>query len=76
MQNFTLEQLLQYLYGELNDHQKDEIETELLINWALNEKLQVLKEGRNRLDKLRLFSPRNQTIVSLLNYAENKAPVI
>ena len=76
MQNFTPELLLQYLYGEMNEEQKNEIETELVINWALNEKLQVLKEGRRRLNAIKLLSPRRQTVVSILHYAESTAQVI
>ena len=76
MQNFTTEQLLEYLYGEMTEAQEKQIEVELVLNWALNEKIQVLKEGRNRLNKIKLSSPRKQTVVSLLHYAENTASVI
>ena len=76
MQNFTPEHLLQYLYGEMSESQKAEIENELIINWALNEKLQVLDASCRRLNKIKLLSPRSQTIASILHYAASKAQIV
>ncbi len=76
MQNFTTESLLQYLYGELDETQANEIETELLINWALHEKFQVLKECQRRLDRASLVSPRQEAVASILRYARKPVPVV
>lgn len=76
MQNFTTEHLLQYLYGEMSENQKNEIKNELMINWALNEKLKVFTEGSRRLNRIKLLSPRRQTIASILQYASNTNHVV
>ena len=69
MPNFTTEDLLLYLYSEMNMKQKSELEKELQSNWALQEKYQVMKEAKNRIEKIKQFSPRPQTIDAILQHA-------
>ncbi len=45
MPNFTTDDLLLYLYGELDTKQVILIENALQTDWALQQKLQVLKEN-------------------------------
>ena len=47
-----------------------------LINWALHEKFQVLKECQRRLDRASLVSPRQEAVASILRYARKPVPVV
>ena len=69
MHNFTLEDLLRYLYNETSPSQTAEIKAALDTDWALREKFEVLTSARKRLEVLNL-SPRQQTIDAILSYAE------
>ncbi|MGI8950677.1 MAG: hypothetical protein ACR2FN_03725 [Chitinophagaceae bacterium] len=71
MQNFTTEDLLLYLYNEMKELEKAALENELQNNWSLKEKFQVLKEAKNRLQKLQLHSPLKRSIDSILQYANH-----
>lgn len=73
MPNFTTEDLLLFMYNEMSEQNKADLEKELQSNWALREKLQVLKESEKRLEKLRLQSPRRQTIDAILEYADHSS---
>ena len=70
MSNFTPEDLLQFLYDETEDVMRTGIENELGISWTLTEKLKVLQEAQQRLNRIQLLSPRKQTINSILAYAD------
>jgi hypothetical protein len=74
MPNFTTEDLIQYLYRETSKEQTLAIEKALQSDWALQEKLDVLKDSTQRLDKM-LRSPRQQSIDAILNYARSAAEV-
>lgn len=69
MQNFTPEDLLQYLYNETSQEKTAAIKAALETDWSLQEKLDVITAGRNRLEELKL-SPRKQAIDNILAYAE------
>ncbi len=68
MTNFTPEDLLLYLYKETSETQTKAIEAALVKDWTLREKLAVLKDSMNRLDKLTL-APRTEVVLNLLNHA-------
>jgi hypothetical protein len=68
MTNFTPEDLLLYLYKETSQEQTTAIEAALEKDWALREKLLVLKDSMQRLDKARV-SPRTEVVLSVLNHA-------
>ena len=72
MPNFTPEDLLLYQAGELDDAQSEVMTEELLSNWSLREKYNVLKEAFARLNTMRLQSPRKQTINTIMRYAMRK----
>ena len=62
MTNFTPEELLQYLYKETLTKQTSAIEQALTQDWALREKLSVLKTSMERLDKI-TESPRTEVVL-------------
>lgn len=68
MTNFTPEDLLLYLYKETSTTQTAAIEAALEKDWALREKLEVLKDSARRLDKLTI-SPRTEVVLNVLNHA-------
>jgi len=69
MTNSTLEHLVLYMYNESNPSQKALIEKELEDNWTLREKLSVIKEAFDRLNRMKLQSPRQQSVEAILKYA-------
>jgi len=75
MPNFTPEDLLLYQADELTALETKAIAEELSANWTLREKFTVLKEATARLNRMQLYSPRKQTIQSIMHYAMRK-PVI
>lgn len=72
MTNFTPEDLLQYLYKEVSPQQAVAIEQALQQDWALREKLTVLKVSMERLDKIQ-ESPRTEVVLNVINYAREKS---
>jgi len=68
MENFTPEDLLLYLYKETPPQQSAAIESALQKDWALREKLAVLKTSMQRLDKI-TQSPRTEVVLNVLNHA-------
>ena len=72
MTNFTPEDLLLYLYKETSPRQTAAIEKALAKDWTLREKLAVLKNSTQRLDKIKL-SPRTEVVLNVLNYAREKS---
>jgi len=72
MTNFTPEDLLLYLYKETSLQQNAEIELALVNDWALREKLAVLKASMQRLDKL-VQAPRTEVVLNVLHHAKEKS---
>ena len=72
MTNFTPEDLLLYLYKETSPQQTAAIEQALKQDWALREKLSVLKTSMERLEKI-TESPRTEVILNVLNYARESS---
>ncbi len=69
MNNFTPEDMIRFLYNEMNAEEKTAMMRALEGDWALREKFEVLKEAVKSLDTLKL-SPRPQAIFSIMQYAE------
>ena len=69
MNNFTPEDLLQYLYNETSPEQTAEIKAALETDWTLREKFEVITSAQSRLEALKM-SPSQQTVDNILNYAE------
>lgn len=72
MTRFTPEDLLLYLYKETSSQQTAEIEEALTKDWALREKLSVLKASMQRLDKL-VVSPRTEVVLNVLKKVRNES---
>ena len=68
MTNFTPEDLLMYLYNETTPEQSAFIDEALKNDWALREKLNVLRASMQRLDRV-TESPRTEVVLKILNYA-------
>jgi hypothetical protein len=68
MSLFTPEDLLLYLYKEMNAEQTAAIEAALANDWTLREKLAVLQASKTRLDTL-VETPRTETVLNILKYA-------
>ncbi len=66
---FTTDDLLYYLYGELNTEEMKEVDNALKKEWALRQKLEVLQESLKKLNVLPLKNPRTETIEAILQYA-------
>ena len=75
MINSTLEDMVLYMYNELNPRRKARLEKELNENWALREKFNVLKESFERLNAMQLQSPRKESIEAILDYAGQNSKV-
>ena len=73
MANFTPEDLLLYLYNEMEPATKLELEKALETDWTLREKLGVLKTSMQRLDRL-IQSPRTEVILNILRHASKELP--
>ena len=74
MHNYTPEELLLYLYKEASTEQTIAIEEELKKNWALREKLAVMKTAMERLNNLTI-SPRTEVVLSILQMANRTKAV-
>ncbi len=70
MPNFTTEDLLLYIYDELEPKQSDLLNLALQTDWALKQKYQILREANEKLFKIKLLSPRNKSITSIVKYAK------
>ncbi|MEP6514101.1 MAG: hypothetical protein ABJA79_09535 [Parafilimonas sp.] len=75
MPNFTPEDLLLYLYNELNTHKAATVEEELHHLWTLHEKFNILKEAKTRIEKMPLQSPRRQTLKAIMEYVHNPTEI-
>ena len=65
---FTPEELIQYLYKETSPARTAQIEEVLQHDWTLREKLEVLKNTMQLIDRP-LESPRTEAVMNVLNYA-------
>lgn len=76
MLHCTTEDLLLYLYGEMPEEEAARMDLLLQKSWSLREKLQVLKEAHDRLDRAPLHIPRTESIALILQKAKAaKRPV-
>jgi hypothetical protein len=69
MTKSTLEDLIAFMYDESNAAERANIEEELKDDWTLREKYNVLRESFERLNKMKLQSPRKESVNAILRYA-------
>lgn len=70
MQNYTQEDLLQYLYKETSEAQKTAIEAAIQTDYKLRQQVEDLAHSKQCLDAIKLSSPRKQTLDAIMQYAE------
>ncbi len=70
MYNFTMEDLLQFIYKETSPQKTAEITAALVSDWSLREKMNILSAAHTELNTVKLVSPRKQTLENIFNYAE------
>lgn len=68
MKQFSTEDLVAYLYAELPEATKAELEEAISRQWCLQEKLSVLQESVHQLQS-GWQHPRPQAVEALLQYA-------
>ncbi|HVF97294.1 MAG TPA: hypothetical protein VM871_08245 [Flavisolibacter sp.] len=74
MHNYTPEDLLLYLYKESSTEQAMAIEEELKTNWALREKIAVMKTAMERLNNL-VITPRTEAVLSIFRHAQESQAI-
>jgi hypothetical protein len=74
MDNYSPEDLIQYLYQETSPETSAAIEEALKKDWTLREKLAVLKTSAERLNSIK-ESPRTEVILSILKYASKEESI-
>jgi hypothetical protein len=62
------------LYQETSPEKTAAIELALQSDWALREKLQLLRESVKDVDRMPLVSPRTEVVLRVLNYAKQSEP--
>ncbi len=70
MYNFTMEDLLQFIYKETSPEKTAEITSALATDWSLREKMNILLGGHKELNTIKLMSPRNESLENIFSYAE------
>ena len=73
MQSVKVDDLLRYLYGELDIEQKKVVEAALEADPELRDKMKTLSTSKKRLDALS-YSPDDSTIENILAYSKNRKP--
>lgn len=68
MNNFTPEDMIRFLYNEMNADEKSALQLALDADWTLREKFEVLKQAVRSLDTIQ-YSPRPEAIGAILQYA-------
>jgi len=74
MYNYAPEEILLYLYKESSPELTTAIEEELKKNWALREKLTVMKTAMERLNNITI-APRTEVVLNILRYASEKEKI-
>lgn len=75
MKSFYPEDLLEYQYNEMSPEKKLELEKALKESWSLMQKMEVIKEAAERLNKS-IESPRTQALDYILEYAAARSRAI
>lgn len=73
MNNFTTEDMIRFLYNEMNAEETALLTAALEADWTLKEKFEVLKSSKETLNSQH-YSPRRKSIEAILRYAEDTAP--
>lgn len=71
MNTITAEDLLRHLYGETSPQKAARIEVALKTDLRIQEEFEKLKATHRKLNEVH-FSPRSQTIETIMQYAAKK----
>jgi hypothetical protein len=74
MNNFTPEDMIRLLYNEVNAEERSALIQAMDNDWNLREEFEVFKQAQAHLETLH-YSPRPQSIQSIMEYAEATRPV-
>jgi hypothetical protein len=74
MHNFSMDELLQFLYNETPPDMTVRIKQALDEDPSLREKLETLAMAKKRLDALENISPRQEVIDNILLYSRSSTP--
>ena len=69
MDNFTPDDLVQYLYNETSQAKSEAIKKALENDWTLREMYDVMVSAQKRLEAFEL-APREEAVNNILRYAE------
>ena len=69
MNNFTTEDMIRFLYNEMNTEETQQFIQAMDSDWTLKEAFELLKQSKDSLDTP-LQSPRTSTINAIMQYAE------
>jgi hypothetical protein len=72
MNHFTTEDMIRFLYNEMSPEESKRAMEALESDWILKEKFEVLKASKKDLDSIKR-SPRQSTIDSIMQYAEQES---
>jgi anti-sigma factor RsiW len=75
MSTFTPDDLLLYLYDDMDAATRLQVEEQLEKDWTLREKLAVLKTAKERLNRI-TESPRTEVILSVMHKAAEQMHTI
>ncbi|MDX2045989.1 MAG: hypothetical protein SFU87_04340 [Chitinophagaceae bacterium] len=68
VKTFTPEDMIRYLYNEMNAEETMALEKALESDWTLREKFNVLKAAKDSLNTIR-YSPRSQSVAAIMRHA-------
>lgn len=74
MNIFTPEEMLRYLYNEMNAEEASKMKQAIESDWTLQEEFESLRQSLSTLDSLH-YAPRAKAVRSILEYAESTRPV-
>lgn len=74
MKKYSTEALIAFLYDECSTELSASIHKNINIDWALSEKLSVMKEAIERLSKMPLLSPPPQLIAEICSTVNDCKP--
>lgn len=76
MHNFTMEDLIQFLYKETSPDKTAAITSALKLDWSLREKMNIISGAHSQLNTVEMLSPRRQTLENIFNYAEKSIEAV
>lgn len=70
MHQFTIKDLIQFLYEETSTEKKAAIQVALDSDWSLREKMEKISLSHSELNGITLLSPSDKTLENIFKYAQ------